>query len=162
MKQTREKVLIASALLLVLALAAVAVSAQSDGTAAQTMAPSHHAMMLQHLTTKLNLTADQQATAKQLMQDLHAKMQPLHQAQQQLHTDLKTALAAANPDAATVGRLVIQLHQGQAQLKPLMEEFSQKFEAVLNPDQLATYKQLKASHLNSHQRHSGSDDLATQ
>jgi Spy/CpxP family protein refolding chaperone len=132
------------ALLAVPALGALG-SAPDDQAAVQDHA-AHFAMHLQHLSQKLNLTAEQQASAKQLAQDLHAKMAPLHQAQQALHTQLKAALAAPSPDAATVGQLVIQMHQNRAQIKPVMEAFHQQLEALLNPDQLAQYKQMLAAH----------------
>ncbi|MBV8199310.1 MAG: periplasmic heavy metal sensor [Acidobacteria bacterium] len=121
--------------------------AQSDPAAAGPHSPAaHFGMHLQHLTQKLNLTAEQQATAKQMAQDLAAKMAPIHQAQKALHTQLKAALTVPNPDAATVGQVVIQMHQNRAQVKSVMDAFHQQFEALLNPDQLAQYKQMLAAH----------------
>jgi Spy/CpxP family protein refolding chaperone len=152
MKELRRKSLGAVALLALaatLALLAVPalVLAQSDQAAAVEAPPgAHFGMHLQHLAKKLNLTAEQQATAKQLAQDLHAKMAPLHQAQLALRTQLKAALAVPNPDAATVGQVVIQMHQSRAQIKPVMDAFHQQFEALLNPDQLTQYKQMLAAH----------------
>lgn len=121
--------------------------AQAPATSA---APPFHSMhgnhfSVQHLAKKLNLTEEQQATAKQLFQDLKAKMAPIHQAQQALHTQLTAALAVPNPDAATVGQVVIQMHQSRAQIKPVMEAFHQQFQALLNPDQLTQYKQMLAA-----------------
>jgi Spy/CpxP family protein refolding chaperone len=152
MRELRKKSPGAVALLALaatLALLAVPVLglAQSDQAAAVHGSPAaHFAMHLQHLTQKLNLTAEQQASAKQLAQDLAAKMAPIHQAQQALHTQLKAALAVPNPDAATVGQAVIQLHQNRVQIKPVMDAFHQQFEALLNPDQLTQYKQMLAAH----------------
>jgi Spy/CpxP family protein refolding chaperone len=151
MKEPRKKPLGAVALLALAAtlalLAVPALGLALDDQAATAQGPAaHFGMHLQHLSQKLNLTAEQQASAKQLAQDLHAKMAPLHQAQQALHTQLKAALAAPSPDAAAVGQLVIQMHQNRAQIKPVMEAFHQQFEALLNPDQLAQYKQMLAAH----------------
>jgi Spy/CpxP family protein refolding chaperone len=167
MKVSREKTLIALALLGTLALFAVGAAAQSDSTAATAPAPMNHGMMdhgmmLQHLTAKLNLTAEQQTAAKQLGQELHAKMQPLHQAQQQLHTQLQTLLAGANPDPAAVGNLVIQAHQSRAQMKPIFEEYKQKFAALLTPDQQATFQTLVAKHADAFHRHFGGGDATTE
>jgi Spy/CpxP family protein refolding chaperone len=146
MRQWRQKYLIAVALVGLLALAAGPVLAQTDSTA-PAPGPHHHAgMMMAKMAQKLNLTDDQVAAVKQLHQDLATKMAPIHQQQQQLRTQLKTALAVASPDAATVGKLVIQQHQASEQMKPIMAEFHQQFQALLNPDQLATYKQMLASH----------------
>jgi|SRR5579862_2177625 len=136
------------ALAATLVLLAVPALAMQAGTAATAPSP-HQAMFgmhLQKLAQKLNLTEEQQATAKQLFQDLKTKTAPIHQAQQALSTQLKAALAVPNPDAATVGQVVIQMHQNRAQLKPVMQAFHQQLEALLTPDQLAKFKQMQASH----------------
>jgi Spy/CpxP family protein refolding chaperone len=124
-------------------------AAQAAPAAAATAPSQHEAMFeahLQKMAQKLNLTEEQQAAAKQLFQDMKAKVAPIHQAQQALHTQLKAALAVPNPDAATVGQAVIQIHQNRAQLKPLMQSFHQQMEALLTPDQLAKFKQMQAAH----------------
>jgi periplasmic protein CpxP/Spy len=153
MRESRVKSLTAMAPLALLAtLALLAVPALALAGADQ--AAAGHAGMsaqafsdhLQKMATKLNLTEEQQASAKQLFQDFQTKMAPLHQAQQTLHAQLKAALAVANPDAATVGQAVIQLHQNQAQMKPLMAAFHQQLEALLTPEQLAKFKQMHANH----------------
>src|ERR1700720_1602716 len=80
----------------------VAASAAEAGQAAAGTAGSHEAMFemhLQEMAQKLNLTEEQQASAKQLFQDLKTKAAPIHQAQQALHTQLKPALAVATPAA---------------------------------------------------------------
>jgi len=143
-----------AATLVLLALPALALAGtaapmgEADHAAALTPA-QHEAMFeahLQKMAQKLNLTEEQQATAKQLFQDLKAKVAPIHQAQQALHTQLKAALAAPNPDAATVGQVVIQMHQNRAQLKPVMQAFHQQLEALLTPEQLAQFKKMHAAH----------------
>ncbi len=147
------------ALAAILVLLAVPALASGQAPAAVPMPhQAHFDMHLQKMAQKLNLTAEQQAAAKQLAQDLQTKLAPLHQAQQALHTQLEAALAAPNPDAAAVGQLVIQIHQGHAQLKPAMDAFHQQLEALLNPDQLAQYKQMLADHpAFGHHRGMGSD-----
>jgi Spy/CpxP family protein refolding chaperone len=159
MSQSRKKLLIAFAPLAIAALIAGAAIAQStssqtDPSGSQTSAATHpgghtHAMglhMLQHLSNRLNLTAEQQASAKQLFQDFHAKAAPIHQAQLALHGQLKAALAAPNPDPAAVGQIVISMHQNRQQLKPALDASMQQFQALLTPDQLAQYKEILASH----------------
>lgn len=137
--------LLALAATLVL-LAVPALALAQTAAAAPSPRQAHAGMHLQKMIEKLNLTADQQAAAKQIHQDLKTKMEPLHQAQQALHTQLKAALAAPTPDAAAVGQLVIQMHQGHAQIKSVMQGAHQQFEALLNPDQLAQWKQMLAAH----------------
>src|SRR5579864_1007528 len=135
-----------AATLALLAVPALALSAQADAAATPAQHEAMFAMHLQKMAQKLNLTEEQQATAKQLFQDLKTKTAPIHQAQQALGTQLKAALAVPNPDAATVGQVVIQMHQNRAQLKPVMQAFHQQLEALLTPDQLAKFKQMQASH----------------
>jgi Spy/CpxP family protein refolding chaperone len=156
MSQSRKKLMIAFAPLAIAALVAGTAIAQSqtDQSGSQTSAAAHpgghpHAMglhMLQHLSSKLNLTAEQQASAKQLFQDFHAKAAPIHQAQLALRGQLKTALAAPNPDPAAVGQIVISMHQNRLQLKPALDASMQQFQALLTPDQQAKYKEILASH----------------
>jgi len=151
MREPRQKspramgLLTLAAILVLLAVPALALAGQAAGTTASEH-QAHFEMHLQKMAQKLNLTAEQQASAKQLFQDFQTKVAPLHQAQQTLHTQLKSALAAPNPDAASVGQLVIQMHQGRAQLKSAMEGFHQQVEALLNPEQLAQFKQMLADH----------------
>jgi Spy/CpxP family protein refolding chaperone len=157
MRESRKQFAIAFALLALVAALAVPALARAyqdhaDGAAGMAMS-GHGEFMLQHMATKLNLTAEQQASAKQLFADLKAKMAPVHEAQKQLHTQLEAALAAPSPDAAAVGQLVISMHQGRAQLKPVMDAFHQQIEALLTPDQLAKYKQMVAAHSSSSHRH---------
>jgi len=158
MRAPREKslttfgLLALAATLVLLAVPALTLAenaAQAEQAAAATAGSQHQAMFeahLQKMAQKLNLTQEQQASAKQLFQDMKAKVAPIHQAQQALHTQLKAALAVPNPDAATVGQVVIQIHQNRAQLKPVMEAFHQQMEALLTPDQLAKFKQMQAAH----------------
>jgi Spy/CpxP family protein refolding chaperone len=160
MQLRREKFAIALAVLALMALIAGPLAAQADSTATVATPTGHQGMMLQRLTVKLNLTEDQQASAKQLSQELQTKLAPFHQAAQQLHTQLKAALGVATPDAATVGAAVIGLHQNRAQIKPIMQAYHQQFQALLNPDQLATYKQMLAAH--PHTRHFKGGNSQTQ
>ncbi len=164
MRKPRNKTLGAVALLALAAtLALLAVPAMAQAPADQTavqgrFGAAHFGMHLQMLSKKLNLTAEQQATAKQLGQDLQAKLAPIHQAQQALRTQLKSALAVPSPDAATVGQVVIQMRQTRAQVKPIFEAYNQQFEAVLNADQLAQYKQMLAAHSSFRHHRAGPSD----
>ena len=171
MRESKTRPLTALAPLAMLTIAALlavpvlALAAQDQAaSAAATQAPSHlHAgMHLQRLAQKLNLSEEQQASAKQLFSDLKAKMAPVHQAQQALHTQLKAALSAPNPDAATVGQLVISMHQNRAQMKPVIESLHQQFQALLNPDQLAQYKQMLAARSSFRHFRGGFDSDPTQ
>jgi Spy/CpxP family protein refolding chaperone len=140
MRNLSKKFVAACAVFGVAALLAVPAMAQ-DTTAVQ---PTHQATMLAHLTTKLNLTEEQQTSAKALFADLQTRMQPIHTAAKALRTQLHTAFQASAPDAATVGNLVIQEHQNRAAMKAAMTEFHTKFQALLTPDQLTAFNQMHA------------------
>jgi Spy/CpxP family protein refolding chaperone len=158
MRNLSKQFAAACAIVGVAALLAVPAMAQ-DTTAVQP--PNHQASMLAHLTTKLNLTEEQQASAKALFADLQTRMQPIHTASKALRTQLHTAFQAATPDAATVGSVVIQQHQNRVAMKAAMAEFHTKFQALLTPDQLTTFNQMHAKRSSFH-GHSGAGQNPTQ
>lgn len=156
MRESRVKSLIKMAPLALVTLALVTLALLAVPALALAGGPAHmHGDHLTMLTKKLNLTEEQQASAKQMFADLKAKMAPVHAAQKALHTQLKAALGIPEPDAATVGQVVIQMHQNRAQLKPVMAAFHQQFEALLTPEQLATYKTMQARHAQFRQHWGG-------
>jgi Spy/CpxP family protein refolding chaperone len=113
-------------------------------------AAGDHAKMMQHhaafLAKALNLTADQQAAAKKLHDDLAAQAQPLMAQHRQQMQEIKALLDGGNADAADVGQKTIDAHATRQQLKALHDDFTAKFSALLNPDQLAKFQQLQAAH----------------
>jgi Spy/CpxP family protein refolding chaperone len=106
--------------------------------------------MMQHraafLTKALNLTADQQAAAKKLHEDLAAQAQPLMAQHRQQMQEIKALLDGGSADAATIGQKTIDAHATGQQLKALHDDFTAKFSALLNPDQLTKFQQIQAAH----------------
>jgi len=112
-------------------------------------AGGHGKMMQQHaafLAKALNLTADQQAAAKKLHDDLAAKAQPLMAQHRQQMQEIKALLDGGNADAADIGQKTIDAHATRQQLKALHDDFTTKFSALLTPDQLTKFQQLQAEH----------------
>jgi Spy/CpxP family protein refolding chaperone len=112
-------------------------------------AGGHDKMMQQHaafLTKALSLTADQQAAAKKLHEDLAAKAQPLMAQHHQQMKDIHALLDGGSADAADIGQKTIDAHATGQQLKALHDEFRTKFSALLSPDQLAKFQQIQAAH----------------
>jgi len=101
-------------------------AASADGTAA-----THH---FDHLAKALALTDDQKAAAKPLQDELQATVQPLFADLHQKHQAIKNALDSG-ADAATVGKLMIDAHATQQQVKAAHEKFKQSFAALLTPEQ---------------------------
>ncbi|HEV7783818.1 MAG TPA: periplasmic heavy metal sensor [Thermoanaerobaculia bacterium] len=112
-------------------------------------AGDHSQMMQQHaafLAKALNLTADQQAAAKKLHEDLAAKAQPLMAQHRQQMQEIHALLDGGSADAADIGQKTIDAHATGQQLKALHDDFKTKFTALLSPDQLAKFQQMQAEH----------------
>ena len=108
-----------------------------------------------HIAKALNLTADQQAAAQKLHQDLAASAQPLMAQHRQQMQEIHALLDAGSADAAEIGQKMIDAHATGQQLKALHDDFNTKFSALLNPDQLAKFQQLQAAHQGHERRPPG-------
>jgi len=97
-----------------------------------------------HLADSLNLSADQQASAKKLRDDMRAKAEPLFQQARQQWQELQTLLDGAHPDAAEVGAKAIAAHNTREQLRALRQDFDTKFSALLNADQLQKFQKFQS------------------
>lgn len=107
--------------------------------------PDHHAMMVAHLTELLDLTAEQQASAKDLHEAARAKAEPLRAEAERLQGELEKAFDS-NAPAATVGELAIALHKTHEQIKAVHEEAMTSFHALLTAEQLEKLKKLHEEH----------------
>ena len=105
--------------------------------------PSNALHSIQFLAHYLDLSADQTATLATLVQQLRGTLGPLRQERQPLYQQLEAALGAARPDPATVGQLVIALHQNGQSIAAAFEAFDQSFSPILDPLQLIKYDLLK-------------------
>jgi Spy/CpxP family protein refolding chaperone len=105
------------------------------------MTQRHDAM----LTKALDLTVDQQAALQKLRQEQAAKAQPLMAQRHQQMQEIHALLAGDNPDPAEIGQRMIDSRATGRQLKALHDDFTTKFSALLNPDQLAKFQQLQAA-----------------
>ena len=87
------------------------------------MTPENHLKML---TEKLNLTEDQQAKLKPILEDQSKQMKAIHE---------DTSLAPADR---------------QAKMKELHESSMEKVNAILTPDQQAKWKQMRQEMMEKH------------
>ena len=128
----------------------VGASAFAAGAGSHWKAAGDPTQMMQHraafLTKALNLTADQQAAAKKLHEDLAAQAQPLMAQHRQQMQEIRALLDGGSADAATIGQKTIDAHATGQQLKALHDDFTAKFSALLNPDQLTKFQQIQAAH----------------
>jgi len=90
---------------------------------------------LKMLTEKLNLTEDQQAKLKPILEDQSKQMKALHD---------DTSLAPADK---------------QAKMKELHESSGEKINAVLTPDQQAKWKQMKQEMMEKHKEMKGQGQM---
>jgi Spy/CpxP family protein refolding chaperone len=91
----------------------------------------------------LGLSAAQVAQVKDLRLDLRAAVQPLYQQIEPLRDQIGDLLETANPDACTVGGLVVKVNGLTDQIGALHDEFEKDFEALLTPEQLVKWKALQ-------------------
>ena len=92
---------------------------------------------VQHLTQKLNLTSDQQAKVKSILEDQHNQMASLKQ---------DTSMSEQDRHAKFQ-----QIHQ----------DTQQKIRGVLNDDQKAKFDQMEAQHKEHMGKHGGQSDTGT-
>jgi Spy/CpxP family protein refolding chaperone len=102
------------------------------GPAMGPMTPEAHLKML---TEKLNLTEDQQAKLKPILEDKSKQMKALRD---------DASLAPADK---------------QAKMKELHESFSEKINAVLTPDQQTKWKQMEQEMMEKHKEMKGQGQM---
>lgn len=95
------------------------------------------------LARYLKLTPDQVATFKTLREALQADLKPLHEQLKPLQDQLKTQLDADSPDACTVGQTTVALDAVRDDIRAAYQEFDDAFSAILTPEQLEKYENLK-------------------
>lgn len=139
MRKTKTLLLTALAMFL-LALPAMAQNTQRGGGRPN---PDEILRNPRALARYLRLTPAQLESLKQLRQELQAETKPLHEQQKQLREQLRDQLEAANPDACTVGETMLDIHEIGDQVRAALEEFDDKFTAILTPEQRARYEALK-------------------
>jgi Spy/CpxP family protein refolding chaperone len=123
-----------------------------------TQPPTHPHMfrargeMMGFFSKKLNLTDEQKAQMKSIMQKEHPAMKPLFQQQHQIDQQLHQ-YAEGNFDAAKVQALATQKAQVQAQLTVAETRIHNELYQVLTPDQQTQLKQMEANREARMQQH---------
>jgi len=135
-------------------------AAQTTTPPARTAPPEHsqrggRQMMLQKLTSDLNLTPDQQAKAKQIFDQSWQQRKAIAP---KLKEERGAILAAIKSDNVTqIDRLIQQNSQLNAQAAEIHAKAMAQFYAILNPQQKAKMDQKLAHFLNpmARARHAG-------
>ena len=84
----------------------------------------------------LDLSDSQAAQFKQLLQSLQATAGGLQQQMAPKQQALDTLLGSAQPDPATAGKLLLEIHGLQQQLGQAIQSYHESFVALLTPDQM--------------------------
>lgn len=96
-----------------------------------------------HLIRALDLSEEQIEQARQIRESTREEVQPLAEASRALRQELRTALESESPSAEAVGSIVISLHQNRQQVHDLHQQALTDFEAILTPEQLERFQELK-------------------
>lgn len=113
--------------------------------AAAQMAPPMVPRAGKVLADYLQLTPDQVTAWQQINRDTATAAQPLAANARDLRQQLDTALSAASPDPASIGKLAVSLHGLQQQIRTLHETAKSKRLALLNADQNAKFAAFEAA-----------------
>ena len=93
----------------------------------------------------LELTEEQQDALRHNREQRRPEMEALHEQMRENRKLLRDALESGNPDAASVGELVIEGHALQEKGRALREESKEAFENLLTPDQKRKLELLEAA-----------------
>jgi periplasmic protein CpxP/Spy len=116
------------------ALAGVLIVGQNTGQAPAGHAP-RHGQFLNHMAANLNLTADQQAQAKQVMAGARQEAAPLRQQMKQNREALAAAIKSGND--AQIDQIAKAQAPVMAQLAAIRAHAFEKIYATLTPEQKA-------------------------
>ncbi len=138
MKQRKTLTIIAAALLALIPLAVIAEPGerqrgQGRGPGRGMFPPPGY----------LDLTDEQIEATKAIRESMRAEMEAGREEQGALHEELKAMLDGDNPDAATVGQLVIELHGMRQQKRVIIEDAESRFGALLTAEQLEKWENFK-------------------
>ncbi len=91
----------------------------------------------------LDLTDEQIEAAQAVRESVRAEMEAGREEQRALHEQLEATLDGDNPDAATVGQMVIELRTMRRQKRVILEDAESRFAALLNAEQLEKWENFK-------------------
>lgn len=144
MKSIRYRLLVAA--LAVVMGSLVAHSQTADAAPAPPMHGHGYGMhRMGFLSQKLNLTDDQKAQMKAIMEKEHPAMKPLHAQERQIDQQLRQYVEG-NYDEAKVQALAQQKAQIQAQLTIAETRIHNQMYQLLTPEQQSQLKEMRAKH----------------
>ena len=93
----------------------------------------------------LSLSEEQVQAVVQNLQARNEAIRPAAEELQRHQQALATLLQSENPDAATVGKLAIEMQRLQAQVQGVLEEANRALDQILNDEQRTRLEQLRGA-----------------
>lgn len=103
----------------------------------------HRRLPLRRLAIFLDLTEAQITEGQAIVDAARAEAEPLRAETRDLALALREALDAAEPDAAAVGALVVDLDANRDALRAIFDGAVEEFEAILTPEQIERFEILR-------------------
>lgn len=91
----------------------------------------------------LQLSEEQVESLRELLEERHETVEPLARAIAERERLIQEQLNSSAPDPATIGQLVIEIHQHRQLIRQAQETFLQAFTSLLNEEQQRRYHALQ-------------------
>ena len=95
---------------------------------------------------ELGLNDEQKEAAKQIHEEIWAKVEPLAEQHHQQFEEILALLDAGNANATEIGQKTIAAHASMKQIEALHEEGMERFKALLTEEQKAKLETLDTEH----------------
>jgi periplasmic protein CpxP/Spy len=102
--------------------------------------------MVHAFAEKLGLTDEQKESAKQIHEEIWAKVEPIAEQHREQMEEIHKLLDAGNANATEIGQKMIAAHATMKQIGPLHEEGMERFKALLTEEQKAKFEELEKEH----------------
>jgi Spy/CpxP family protein refolding chaperone len=95
---------------------------------------------------ELGLNDEQKEAAKQIHEEIWAKVEPIAEQHHQQFEEIHALLDAGNANATEIGQKTIAAHATMKQIEALHEEGMERFKALLTEEQKAKLETLEKDH----------------
>ncbi len=99
------------------------------------------------LAEELGLNDEQKEAAKQIHEEIWAKVKPIWEQHHQQMEEIHALLDAGNANATEIGQKMIAAHASKKQVEPLHEEGMERFKSLLTEEQKAKLETMDIEHL---------------
>lgn len=100
----------------------------------------------ERISRLLVLDSSQSAKVADLVARLRGVVSPLRESHRALRDQVAAEMAAPQPDAERIGRLMLEMRSGRGTVRTALQRFDQDLAALLRPEQLSRYQEWKQRH----------------